>query len=382
MNPAPLRVAYLSLQAVVDGQDTWAAVTEVIAAWEALGWTVDRYFPEYPASGTPGGLVRLAEMRRVQDRLAARLGEYDAVYVRAHQMALPTARRAAGRGVPIIQECNGPYEDLFIAYPRLRPARPVFDAMQRWQYRHASAIVSVADGLSEWLGREAGHERIFTIGNGANVDVFTPEAPRRPGLPVRFAVFFGQFPAWQGIASLLEAVRLPEWPSGLPLVFVGDGTMRSAVESAAAEMPERVIYVGRLPYEQVAGVVAHAAVSFVPMMAPQRETLFSPLKLYESMACGVPVVASDVPGISEVVRECRCGILFPAGDAAAIATATARVLGDPAESGEMGRRGREAATTRFSWRARAAQRARVVEDAVRARPADGETRAAPTGTTT
>jgi glycosyltransferase involved in cell wall biosynthesis len=268
--------------------------------------------------------------------------------------------------VPIVQECNGPYEDLFIAYPRLRPGRPVFDAMQRWQYRHASAIVSVADGLTGWLRREAGHERVFTIGNGANVDVFAPDARRRSGLPERFAVFFGQFPAWQGIASLLEAVRSPEWPSGLPLVFVGDGAMRPAVESAVAEMPERVVYLGRLPYEQVAGVVAHAVASFVPMMAPERETLFSPLKLYESMACGVPVIASDVAGISEVVSEWRCGVLFPAGDASAIARATAAILDDPVESGEMGHRGREAAVNRFSWRARAAERARVIETAVRA----------------
>jgi glycosyltransferase involved in cell wall biosynthesis len=364
MSAAQRHIAYVSLQAVVDGQDTWAAVTEVIEGWEALGWTVDRYFPQYPESGAPGGLVRLAEMRRVQGRLAKRLGEYDAVYIRAHQMALPTARRAAALGVPVIQESNGPYEDLFIAYPHLRIARPIFDAMQRWQYRHASAIVSVAEGLTEWLKREAGHERVVTIGNGANAEVFSPDALPRPGLPDRFGVFFGQFPAWQGISSLLEAIRLSAWPPGLPLVFVGDGAMRSDIEAAVIEMPGSVLYLGRLPYDEVAHVVAHAVVSFVPMMAPERETMFSPLKLYESMACGVPVVASEVAGISEVVSEWRCGVLFPAGDACAIAEATARIVGDPVEAREMGLRGREAVVARFSWRARALERARVIEDAV------------------
>jgi len=367
MSTRPLRIAYLSLQAVANGQDTWAAVTEVIEGWEADGWSVDRYFPEYPESGAPGGLGRLAEMWRVQRRLAAQVREYDAIYVRAHQMALPTARRAAALAVPVVQECNGPYEDLFIAYPQLRLGRPILDAMQRRQYRHASAIISVAEGLTEWLKHEAGHERVVTIGNGANTGVFTPEAPRRPGLPERFAVFFGQFPAWQGISTLLEAVKLPAWPSGLPLVFVGVGAMRPDVEAAVVELPGRVLYLGRLPYDEVAQVVAHAVVSFVPMMAPERETLFSPLKLYESMACGVPVVASNVVGISEVVSEWQCGILFPAGDACAIAEATARIVGDPVEAREMGHRGREAAVARFSWRARAAQRARVIESAVQTR---------------
>jgi len=367
MSVAQRHIAYVSLQAVIDGQDTWAAVTEIIEGWEALGWTVDRYFPQYPESGAPGGLGRLAEMRRVQGRLAKRVGEYDAVYVRAHQMALPTSRRAMALGVPVVQECNGPYEDLFIAYPHLRVARPIFDAMQRWQYRHASAIISVAEGLTQWLKREACHERVVTIGNGANTAVFSPDAPRRPGLPDRFAVFFGQFPSWQGISSLLEAAKLPAWPPGLPLVFVGDGAMRRDVEAAAAEMPGSVLYLGRLPYDEVAHVVAHAAVSFVPMMAPERETMFSPLKLYESMACGVPVVASDVAGISEVVSEWRCGVLFPAGDACAIAEATARIVADPAAAAEMGDRGRQAVVAHFSWQARAADRARVIENAVQAR---------------
>lgn len=367
MSATTRRIAYLSLQAVVDGQDTWAAVTEVIGAWEAAGWTVDRYFPEYPPSGAPGGLGRLAEMRRVQKRLAARLCDYDAIYVRAHQMALPTARRAAAAGVPLVIECNGPYEDLYIAYPVLRPARLIFDAMQRWQYRHATAIVSVAEGLTAWLQREAGHDRVVTVPNGANTELFTPEASKRPGLPERFAVFFGQFPAWQGIGSLLSALRQPAWPAGIPVVFVGDGAMRPDVEAAAAEMPDRVLYLGRLPYEEVASVVAHAFVSFVPMMAPERETLFSPLKLYESMACGVPVVASDVTGISEVVRDAECGILVPAGDAAAIARATAQLAVDSSVGCEMGRRGREAVLAHYSWKARAAERAHVVEGAIGAR---------------
>lgn len=369
MSPTPRRIAYLSLQAVVDGQDTWAAVTEIIAGWEAEGCTVDRYFPEYPASGAPGALGRLEEMRRVQRRLARRIGQYDAIYVRSHQMALPTARRAARLGIPVVHECNGPYEDLFIAYPTARIARPLFDAMQRWQYRHAAAIVSVADGLTAWLKREAGHDRIVTNGNGANVEAFSPDAPRRAGLPERFAVFFGQFPAWQGIATLLEAVKLPAWPEGLPLVFVGAGALQPAVEAAAADAPERMRYLGRLPYEEVATVAAHAIASFVPMAMPERETMFSPLKLYESMACGVPVIASDVVGISEVVREWQCGLLVPAGDSQAIARAAAKLLGEPDLAAEMGRRGREAAVAHYSWRARARQRLDVIERALAGWPA-------------
>jgi glycosyltransferase involved in cell wall biosynthesis len=100
------------------------------------------------------------------------------------------------------------------------------------------------------------------------------------------------------------------------------------------------------------------------MLAPEREALFSPLKLYESMACGVPVVASRTVGITEVVEEHECGILVTAGDAEAFASATAALLADCDTASEMGRRGRAAAVDRYSWRARALQRASVIEAAI------------------
>lgn len=360
----PGRMAYLSLQAVEEGQDTWAAVMEIVNGFEAAGWVVDRYFVSYSLTSKRSALARAIAMWRVQRDLARALGSYDALYVRSHALAWPTARRARRRGVVVVQECNGPYEDLYIAWPSTRIARPLLDAMMRAQYRMASAVIAVADGLTQWLQCDTGNPHIVTNGNGANTAVFTPEAPRRPGLPERFAVFFGMFPPWQGIGTLLEAVRLPEWPAGLPLVFVGDGAMRPAVEEAAAAAPGTVIYLGRLPYAEVAQVAAHAVLSFVPMVAPERETMFSPLKLYESMACGVPVVASDVTGISEVVNGCDCGILVPAGDAAAIAEATRTIAGDPERARAMGARGRQAAVERYSWKARARERLAVVEDAL------------------
>ncbi|MCX8006495.1 MAG: glycosyltransferase family 4 protein [Coriobacteriia bacterium] len=367
---APLRLAYLSLQAVVEGQDTWAAVNEVISGFERAGCVVERFFPQYGGYGgasSPSPIRRLIEMIRVQRRLARRIPSLDAVYIRAHPLALAAARAAHEAGVPVIQECNGPYEDLFVAWPATRPFRPLFESMQRWQYRKADAIISVAEGLTEWLSKESGNPHIVTNGNGANDEVFRPDAPPWPTLPGRYAVFFGQFPAWQGIGSVLEAVRHVEWPADVAMVFVGDGAMRPAVERAVQELPGRVFYLGRLPYGDVPRVAAHAVCSLVPMVMPERDAKFSPLKLYESMACGVPVVASDTVGISEVVREHRCGLLVPPGDAAAIARAVATLAADPATAAEMGRRGREAVEQRYSWKVRAQQRLEVVLQALRRR---------------
>ena len=364
MTTSARHIAYLSLQAVVDGQDSWAAVTEVIGGMEADGWTVDRYFVEYRGGAAGSAWQRLVEMWRVQRRLARRIGEYDALYVRGHPMAWPTSRRARRKGVPVVQECNGPYEDLFIAWPALRVARPIFEAMQCSQYRSAAAIVAVSAGLTEWVRAECGNERVVTNGNGANIVAFNPDAPRRASLPARYAVFFGQFAAWQGIATLIEAVRSPEWPDELALLFVGDGVERLQVTEAVARTPKRVVYLGQLPYKQVAEVVAHSVASLVPVMLETGEVMHSPLKLYESMACGVPVIASDTAGIREVVAEHECGLLVAPGDAKAIARALTELVADPERAAEMGRRGHEAAVARYSWRARARQRESVVEQAI------------------
>jgi glycosyltransferase involved in cell wall biosynthesis len=357
-------IAYLSLQSVVDGQDTWAAVTEVTELMEEAGWTVERYFVDYGDGAAPGGLRRVVAMWSLQRRLSKRLAGFDALYVRVHPLALPAARAAKRLGVPVIQECNGPLDDLFIAWPATRFARSVFTWMQRWQYRHASAVIAVAEGLSAWIRSESGNTRVTTVGNGADVALFTPDAPRAQGVPDHYAVFFGQFAPWQGIDTLLQATKLPEWPQALPLVFAGDGVMRETVERAAASHPERVRYVGKLPYLDVPGLVAHAAAAFIPISVPDTEMLHSPLKLYEAMACGVPVVASDTPGVSETVVEAACGVLVPPGDASAIARATADLLADPAASQAMGVRGREAAISRYSWPIRARQRMAVVEAAI------------------
>jgi len=358
------RIAYLSLQAVVDGQDSWAAVNEIISGWEAEGWIVARYFPAYRAGETPGVLSRLSEMYRVQRRLMARIGEYDAVYVRAHPVAWLCAWKARRVAVPIVHECNGPYDDLFIAWPITRIARPLFVWLQRSQYDAANAIITVTEGLRTWLLQQSANRVVVTVGNGANVETFSPEAERRRGLPERYGVFFGQFAAWQGIPVLLEAAQSPVWPEDLALVFVGDGVMRPAVEDAVRRNPERIAYVGRLPYAEVGGVVAHAIASFVPLVAADADMLHSPLKLYESMACGVPVIASDTRGVAEVVRDERCGLLVTPGDAAGVVAALVALLERPHDAADMGRRGRSAAVARYSWRARADQRRDVVESAI------------------
>jgi glycosyltransferase involved in cell wall biosynthesis len=359
------RLAYLCLQATTEGQASYAHVHEIIDGLRGLGWSVELYEPSYRGGGAPGIVGRLAEFRRIQRNLVGRLAQYDAVYVRGHFLARTTSRAARRAGVPVVQECNGPYADLLTAWPIARVAPGVFESMQREQFRDADAVIAVTPELAQWVNREGRRSDTTVVPNGANTDVFAPGLDPLPDFPARYAIFFGALAAWQGVGVLLDAIDDPAWPSDVQLVIAGDGALRETVERAAAHNP-RVTYVGALPYADAARAVANSIASLVVKNLPQHaRSGLSPLKLYESMAAGVPVIASDLPGLAETVVSADCGLVVAAGDASAVARAVAKVAADPSAAAQMGARGRAAAVAEHSWKARAAATAAVIERVAR-----------------
>lgn len=360
------RIAYLCLQVTEPGQASYAHVHEIIAGLREEGASVDLFEPDY-GGAAPGVLGRLLAFAAVQRRLIAALGFYDVLYVRGHALAWPASRAASRRGLPVVQECNGMVDDFFIAWPSARPFSRLITWLTFAQFKTASAVVAGSTGLARWLSREVGVAS-HIIPNAANTDVFRPVPRPDYPLPDRYVVFFGSLAPWQGIDTSLAATAHAEWPQDVALVIVGDGSKRADVERAAA-LDERVVYLGRKPYEEVAAVVSNAVVSLVNKEQPEFEAAgISPLKLYESMACGVPVIATErMPGLTEVVRDNDAGIIVPQGDPAALARAVARLAIGAEERARMGARGRAFVEGEGTWQARAKQTAAVIESVVRAR---------------
>lgn len=368
------RLAYFSAQAVVEGQDSWAAVMEVVGAMRSADWDVEIFCPEYPSGARPGVLTRLRAIGSATRRLGQAIRSFDALYVRAHPLAWGAARRADKAGLPVIHEVNGSWDDAFAAWPWTRAAAPVVIAAQRAQYRSAAALIAVSEGIAGWLEQVTGRSDVVVSPNGANARLFRPGLPKPQRLPETYVVFFGQFAPWQRIDVLLEAHGCPSWPADVHLVIVGDGAARPLVDQAAAR-DERIYVLGMLPYADVAPVVASALAAAVLTYAPERAG-YSPLKLYEAMACGVPVICSDTPGQAEYVRAEQAGIVVPPLDPDAVAGAVAELAADPARAREMGARGRQAIEERYSWEARALQRLGVVEEVVDGRRARDQARGA------
>ncbi|HET6498803.1 MAG TPA: glycosyltransferase, partial [Coriobacteriia bacterium] len=122
---------------------------EIIGGLRELGHTVTLFEPRHLARY--GALVRAREFVRTQRQMRRQVRGADVIYCRAHFATVLTTRWARRVGIPIVLEVNGPYEDLFIAWPRTRHLRPLFEWLMSTQYRHADALVTVTGGLRDWL---------------------------------------------------------------------------------------------------------------------------------------------------------------------------------------------------------------------------------------
>jgi len=359
------RVAYLCLQVTREGQASYAHVHEIIRGLQSRGWQAKLYEPRYCSLSRPAGLAeRLLKFALTQ--LELWFSERpDILYIRDHFATFPTAFWAHLRGVPLILEVNGLNEDLFIAWPLSRRFARFINWLSRTQLRWADAVITVTSELADWVRQESGNSSVFVIPNGVNTGLFRPDAPLMVPVPDTFVVFFGALARWQGIDIMLNAIVDPEWPSDVKLVIVGDGVERPKVEAAAGK--GRLVYTGTVPYVQVAGIVARsiAGLSAKSPAAGNSKTGLNPLKVFETLGCGVPVIVTDFPGQADLVKEGRCGLVIPPEDPKALARAVAYLYDHPEEKVAMGKRGRELMEREHSWDRRAEQTDSVLRSMLR-----------------
>ena len=223
-------------------------------------------------------------------------------------------------------------------------------------WRRAAGFVATTAGILESFAAAHGpRDRTRVIPNGTDV----PADRAFPGLaretPPRI-LYAGQLYPWKGVDVLVRAMAaVPE----ARLVILGglrgepdERRIAALVEScglaARTEMP------GTVPPARVADELARAAVVVAPFLhTAMSERHTSPLKAFEAMAAGRPLVASDLPASREFLRHEQNALLVPPGDDAALGGALARLLREPALSERIARAAFEEAP-RYSWAARAA----------------------------
>jgi len=231
-------------------------------------------------------------------------------------------------------------------------------------WRRAAGIVTTTAGIAASLGEAYGaRARSCVVPNGCDVDP-RPFAGLPSERPAR-VLYAGQLYPWKGVDVLVEAVaRVPD----VRLVILGglegeadDSRVRALV--AARGLAARTEMPGTLPQFRIAEELARASVVAVPFLkTAMTERHTSPIKLFEAMAAGRPIVASDLPSTREVLEHERSGLLVPPGDAEALAAALGRVLAEPALAERLAREAHSEAA-RYSWDARARRLIAFFEEA-------------------
>jgi PEP-CTERM/exosortase A-associated glycosyltransferase len=235
-------------------------------------------------------------------------------------------------------------------------------ALETFVLRRADRIVVICEGLRrELAGRGLPPERIVVSPNGVDPAVFTPRDGKDPALLAQYRLegrkvigFIGSFFQFEGLECLLRAVpHLRRLDPAIHVVIVGGGDRERALrhEAQAAGLDGAVVFTGRVPHEQVAAYYSIMDALVYPRLSRRITELVTPLKPLEAMALQRPVIASDVGGLKELVRDGETGLLFKADDPEALARACARLVQDPALAQRLAAQGRAFVERERSWHA-------------------------------
>ena len=202
---------------------------------------------------------------------------------------------------------------------------------------------------------------LIVVPNGVDVDLFRARPDRAGaraelGLPesARLLCFTGSLRPWHGLDLAIEA--MVALPNDVHLVVAGDGPVRLELDRRASELGlrGRVHWLGQVPHGRIPMVLAACDIAIAPYPAMQ-EFAFSPLKLYEYLAAGIPVVASSIGQIPQALEDGRFGRLVVPGDLGALVAGVLGVLQDPWAAASSAERARTYALAEHGWASRAQQ---------------------------
>jgi glycosyltransferase involved in cell wall biosynthesis len=264
----------------------------------------------------------------------------------------------AGRA-PFVYDAH----DLWLGRPRRERSRAYFalsqafyDIVERRLVPRAGATLTVSEPIARHLERRYRLAHVALVPNYPELSgpVERRELSSLPGGasigtggPV--VLYLGGLMAGRGLEQLVDALGLAR---SAKLVLLGQGPIAAELANRAARLgaAHRLHLLPPVPPDRVVSYAASADIGVSPIVPSCLNYRYSlPNKLFQYMAAGIPVVASDFPQVRDVVAGTRCGLVVDATRPEAIAAAIERLVGDPGEARAMGQRGRTAVEERYNW---------------------------------
>ncbi len=226
--------------------------------------------------------------------------------------------------------------------------------------RRCDRVVVLTEGLGRLVQAEYGvpADHVVLLPSGTDVTLFHPveksrcvqEAGLEPAC--EYIGFVGSFYRYQGLATLLEAfAHIRARRPSVRLLMVGDGEEASALHEQAAQrgLSSGIVWTGRVAYSRVPVLIGAMDVCVAPFCADRGET--SPVKIFDYLACGKPVVAGAIPSVTALFSRSNGVVLVEPDRAELLADAVMAVLDRPDESRRLGLAGRTFVEARFGWEA-------------------------------
>ncbi|MBT2242745.1 MULTISPECIES: TIGR04063 family PEP-CTERM/XrtA system glycosyltransferase [Sphingobium] len=295
-----------------------------------------------------GGNALLREWRDISahaDAIESLVRQWRPDIIHAHSPVLNAmaAQRVARRhGIPLIYEIRAFWEDAAVGNGTGTEGSPRYwltRQLETHAVRAADAVAVICEGLrSDLVARGIDSAKITVSPNGVDLDQFGAPVPRDPALTAKLGLegadvvgFIGSFYDYEGLDDLIAAMpRLVRARPRAKLLLVGGGPMEQALRDQALASPftDHIVFVGRVPHDQVEHYYAQVDVLAYPRKAMRLTDLVTPLKPLEAMAQGRLVAASSVGGHRELIEDGVTGTLFAPDDPAAIAQALAGMFAD------------------------------------------------------
>jgi glycosyltransferase involved in cell wall biosynthesis len=277
--------------------------------------------------------------------LARRLEAMGARHVHAHWATHPTlaawlVRALTGIGYSFTAHAHDLYVDR---------------AMLREKAEAARFVVTISEFnrrlIAETCGAAAAG-RVHVIRCGVDLGAFAPRPRRTPELPTFVCV--AGLREYKGHAVLLDAVRLLGGRGArVRVILVGDGELRGALAARIERegLAGAVELRGAVPHQDIPAILSGATAMVLPSVTSRDGQMEGiPVALMEAMAAGLPVIATRLSGIPELVRDGESGLLVPERDAAALALAMERLAADPRLAGRLAEGARRTVRERFDRR--------------------------------
>jgi PEP-CTERM/exosortase A-associated glycosyltransferase len=332
---------------------------------EVDGW----HFFRTSAHGTGGAVPlvgQLALMRRVERRLD------DVVHrVRPHILhvhspvlnAIPALRVGRRLELPVVYEVRAFWEDAAVDHGTTREGSLRYRltrGLETYALNRADHVTTICEGLrGDILTRGIPHHKVTVIPNAVDIDAFAPSGTPDPALRRKLGLddstvvgFIGSFYAYEGLDLLIEALpAIAEKASDVRALLVGGGPQEAALRAKVDRLGlgARVIFAGRVPHEEVPRYYDLIDVLVYPRHSMRLTELVTPLKPLEAMAQGRVLVASDVGGHRELIRDGVTGVIFRAGSSEALAHAVTSLLNQRDRWPAMRDRGRRFVEAERNW---------------------------------